>query len=370
MSFLSSDLQTKVQITVGALNFDEPISIETFNTFYTSVTSLHAEVAAEVAAKAAVVATATEATEVTAKPKRKATTTKQKADAVEAVEAVAAVAATVSLTVSDKSLLEPVDTKSTVTSSLVPITDPYSGHKYRLAAYDPTVCTGRKVDEKVVVPGTDPKDTGHNGKIFAEKQCSKTPMPGQALCKTCCEKDDAIKKDPTKKDKRWNGRLDEPMFDQAYVIGSNYFFKKYPNGLLNDPTTAPINVTAVATAPKPAPVATAPAPTTAPVNTIVETKEVKEKKPRAKKGQADLSDTKASVANTEVAPIVPEFVTFLCDSDGTGKKLHIRIVSNGKTYKADSMKKTPQEMVIRDKYVGRWQNDALNVNASESDDDE
>ena len=37
---------------------------------------------------------------------------------------------------------------------------------------------------------------------------------------------------------KWLGRLDEPVYDRAFVVGSQVFFEKYPLGLPGDPSTA------------------------------------------------------------------------------------------------------------------------------------
>ena len=117
-------------------------------------------------------------------------------------------------------------------------TDSLKDHKYRLQTLDPLYCRGRKVNEKMPIPGTAPSDADSNGQVYAEIQCPKKVKKGELLCEACKEKDDEHKADPTKYAKRWWGRLDEPMYPRAMVVGCHHSFEKYPYGIPGDSTTA------------------------------------------------------------------------------------------------------------------------------------
>jgi hypothetical protein len=261
---------------------------------------------------------------------------------------------------------------------------------------------GRKIDEKNPVPGTRKGDAGATIKMYPEKQCPKKPLPGQKLCKICNEKAEESKANPATVPTGYFGRLDEPLFHMARVIGCGYFFEKYPNGLAEDPTTAPVakETSAVATGaaepkvaepkvaepkvaePKVAePKVTKPKvakakvtdeskPTESKADEVAEPKvaaehkvaaEPKAKKPRAKK----LTTTNTTVAASGEAPVKPEWVTFLYEG-----RVHIRNEKDGRTYEADTSKKDREEMVKKDSYKGRWRDGALDIYAPEEDDTE
>ncbi len=137
-------------------------------------------------------------------------------------------------TVKSVDLLAPVDADAApahAAAAAAFASDALAGNKYRLQAINYELCMGRKIDEANPVPGTRPDDEGSNGKFFPETQCSKKPIAGGKLCKICAEKDAAAKADTTKVPKSWYGRLDEPLFWKALVVGCDYFFTKYPAGL-------------------------------------------------------------------------------------------------------------------------------------------
>lgn len=291
-------------------------------------------------------------------------------------------------------LLVPVD--SAVANTSV-IRDPYASHKYRLATIDGTLCMGRKIDEKNPVPGTRKGDAGASIKMYPEKQCPKKPLPGQKLCKICNEKDQESNANPAAVPTGYFGRLDEPLFHMARVIGCGYFFEKYPNGLAEDSTTAPVETTVTepkaaepkAAEPKAAepkvaktkvvkpkvakPKAETTAETAAETAAVAEPKaaepkaaetkaaEPKAKKPRAKK----LTTTNTTVAASDQGPVKPEWVTFLYES-----RVHIRNLKDGRTYEADCSKTEHEQMVKKDSYKGRWRDGALDIYTPEEDDAE
>jgi len=111
-----------------------------------------------------------------------------------------------------------------VTTTVVP-EDSYKNHKYRIGdSINMKLCMGRRIDDRNPIPGTSPK-------FYPEKQCSHRPEKGEALCKRCGEKDTEAKNIPKKPIRGWYGRLDEPMYWNAAVIGCERFNARYPKGL-------------------------------------------------------------------------------------------------------------------------------------------
>ena len=215
-----------------------------------------------------------------------------------------------------------------------PTADPLRTHSSRLATVDATLCQARKIDEKNPIVGTRKEDDGANGMFYPEKQCGKKPVPGQKLCATCAKKEEAVK-NTDKADKTWYGRLDEPLYWNAKVVGCKHFFDKYPEGIKSDATTrvaAPVSVPAA--------------------------------KPAAKKVTAKKTETKEpiAVANTAVSPKDAVLITFLIEG-----KPHIRSTKNGNTYTCDLSKTTREESVIADNFVGCWKDGALDKFAEEAD---
>jgi hypothetical protein len=212
--------------------------------------------------------------------------------------------------------------------------DPLRGHSSRLAVVDATLCQGRRIDEKNPIVGTRKDDEGSNGMFYPEKQCSKKPTPGQKLCNICAKKDE-VAKTTTTVDKTWYGRLDEPLYHNAKIVGCKHFFEKYPTGLKNDPTTH------------------------AAVPEVVVAKKAKKAKVAGKKE----ADTEAvAVALTSVAPKTVEWITFLHEG-----KPHIRNTSDGKVYMCDLSKSTREDSVVSENFVGRWTDGALDKFATEDD---
>ena len=243
-------------------------------------------------------------------------------------------------TKAENELLIPVDAEVPVAPVAVPVApvatgpadDPLRGHSSRLAVVDATLCQGRRIDEKNPIVGTRKDDEGSNGMFYPEKQCTKKPLPGQKLC-TICSKKDEVAKTTTTVDKTWYGRLDEPLYHNAKVVGCKHFFEKYPTGLKNDPTTH------------------------ASVPEVIVAKKAKKAK------VADTTGAEAeAVALTSVAPKPVEWITFLHEG-----KPHIRNTSDGKVYLCDLSKSTREDSVVSDNFVGRWEDGALNKFATEDD---
>ena len=236
-------------------------------------------------------------------------------------------------TVKNEILLLPVDA--------VVSDDPLRTHSSRLAIVDATLCQGRRIDEKNPIVGTRKDDDGANGMFYPEKQCTKKPLPGQKLCAICAKKDEASKATTTV-DKTWYGRLDEPLFHNAKVVGCKHFFEKYPTGLKGDATATTAAVI---------PATVTETPVTATV--IV---------PAKTKAKAKAKVAVEAVAVTSVAPIEVEWITFLHEG-----KPHIRNTKNSKVYLCDMSKATREESVVSDNFVGRWADGALNKFAQEDD---
>jgi hypothetical protein len=166
--------------------------------------------------------------------------------------------------------------------------DPLRNHKYRLQSINTTLCMGRKVDLKNKIAGTQKEDSGSNGIFWTEKQCSKAPETGEKLCRFCKDKDDEVKSGKTA-DKHWFGRLDEPIYFKACVVGCGDFFVKYPAGIPGDASTAPPAEYVVK----------------APEGVVASKK--RGPKPKADTEAAPIAPTAAAAAETaEVAAVVPK----------------------------------------------------------------
>jgi hypothetical protein len=236
-------------------------------------------------------------------------------------------------------LLAPVDAATTVPAAASAATntvdDPLKGHKYRLQTIEAGLCMARKIDLKNPIPGTRKGDEGATKMFWPEKQCSRKSLPGQSLCKQCAEKEEDVKAQREYKD--WYGRLDQPLIHTAMVIGCGQFFEKYPKGLLNDPTTAP------------------------PSNVVV-VSDKPAKKVRGAKAKPGAAET---VAVTDEAVPEAQWETFLYQS-----RPLIRNLKSQKVYEVNPHKTTHEEMVLRDKCVGRWVDGNLDPYAAGDDSDE
>jgi hypothetical protein len=253
---------------------------------------------------------------------------------------------------------EPEAEPAVVTSIPVYVNDPYKTHKYRLQTLDPTKCMGRKCVNTHLVVGTRTEDKaiGANGRIYIEFQCGNLPAnPGLSpLCETHLNREAKYKTDMNKVWPEWFGRHDETeLYHNSRIIGSGYFFNKYPKGLTNDPMTAP------------------------PVNELILEPELPsgdEKVPakaKAKRGPkvkvaAPVDPPKESVA-VNIAPKEVEWISFKHEG-----RMHIRNVQTGSVYWIDPTKKksTPAEMAVKERYVGKWIDGALDTLADTDDDEE
>jgi hypothetical protein len=276
------------------------------------------------------------------KPKksRKATTTKPKAK-MDPVEEALLLPVDAEIVTAPAPVLVPVVVP--IPREIMDTMDPLKKHKHRIQDIDHSLCMGRKIDEANPIEGTRKGDEGANGMFWPEKQCSKKPLPGQKLCKICAEKDNEVKAGKPAH-KQYYGRLDEPLYWNAKVIGCKHFFDKYPKGLLNDPTTAPTTpVTVVADAP---------------VTTVSEDKKPAKKATKAKAkttAEAPVVDEtiQETVAIVADAPADIEWLTFL----HKGKPL-IRNLKTKKVYEMDLNKRGSRaEAAIMDKCLGTWQED-------------
>jgi hypothetical protein len=236
--------------------------------------------------------------------------------------------------------------------------DPLRNHKYRLQSFNPAFCMGRKVDLKNQIVGTRKDDASSNGIFWPEKQCTKAPEAGEKLCRFCKEKDDDVKSGKTA-DKHWFGRLDEPIYFKACVVGCGDFFAKYPEGIPGDATTAPPAGFVVKTpdgviaakkrGPKPkaaAPATTAPAkaPAAAPA------------KAPAKKAPAK----KVSIAKTADAPIEAEWIVLMYEG-----RVVARNTKNNYVYEIDADIVDDgadiSKLVKKNDYIGVWKSGAVDA---------
>ena len=263
-----------------------------------------------------------------------------------AIPAIAIPAIPIPEAVAEAKAKKPRKAKTVKNDILMPVDmvvsdDPLRTHSSRLAIVDATLCQGRRIDEKNPIVGTRKDDDGANGMFYPEKQCTKKPLPGQKLCAICAKKDEASKT-TTVVDKTWYGRLDEPLFHNAKVVGCKHFFEKYPTGLKSDLTTTTTTTAAVI-----------PATVVVTATVIV---------PAKTKAKAKAKVAVEAVAVTSVAPIEVEWITFLHEG-----KPHIRNTKNSKVYLCDMTKATREESVVSDNFVGRWADGALNKFAAEDD---
>lgn len=116
-------------------------------------------------------------------------------------------------------------------SPMVNAKDPMNTHPSRLQEINNTLCMARKIDEENPLVGTRPGDEGANGMVWPELQCPKKPLKGEALCLTCKKKQQKSSETSDGAVRGWYGRLDEPLYYKAGVVGCGHFHKKYPNGI-------------------------------------------------------------------------------------------------------------------------------------------
>ncbi len=308
-------------------------------------------------------------------------------------------------------LLAPADADATGGSApTLGATDSLRDAKHRLQVLNPALCVGRKIDEDNVLVGTRPGDEGAKGKVFPEIQCSRKPIAGARLCANCVKKETECHADADKVPKGWYGRLDEPLFSKAYVVGCEWFWSKYPEGIEGarpDASSAPAVTTkektkkaskkavavvepevvaeTVAVVAEEAPKvkkaskkAKAEEEPEVKVEAVVEVETVAvvaEEAPKVKKAskkpKAEETTTeeatkpakasKATVADSSSARDV-EWVTFMHE----GVPL-IRNTKTGNCYQCDRAHHRLEDMVCRDKYEGKWRKGRLDPYAEEDD---
>ena len=235
--------------------------------------------------------------------------------------------------------------------------DALRNHRYRIAVPNPKFCMARRWNGDAPIPGTEPAAEGSNGKMFPELQCTRLPVAGGLLCANCTKTETEYSADPenpTPLAKRtWRGRLDGPLFASAAFVGTDLFFKKYPQGLPGDPTTAASPEWLAAntkTKGKPK-AATATVPTTTAATTA----------------------TTAVAASTVIVPVTKtvspavkeEWVLALIDDSS-----YIYERSTLKCYEADmSITTSTKDMARTDRYVGKYEpaTNSVNIYGTESD---
>lgn len=213
-------------------------------------------------------------------------------------------------------------------------TDPLRGHPSRLQKIDSARCMGRKPALSKHVPGTH-KDEGGVKKIHPEGQCSGKPDTGYPLCPTCKTNEAnaaAGKRDP----KKWFGRLDQPMYEFAAVVGCKQYLDAYPEGIKGDALSVPpkATVTTVTTA------APATAATAAPV--------APEKKVTGKKAKATAAEAPVAVANVAVVAVEAIWETFLYRSAPVALHIPTQFVYNANPRETDRSK-----IALMDQPIGR-----------------
>jgi len=281
------------------------------------------------------------------------------------------------VSVAEAELLAPADpvvTGSVADAPTLGATDEFRTNKYRLQTINPTQCVARKIDETAPIEGTRPGDVGAKGKVFPEAQCSKKPIAGGRLCATCAKKETEYLADAEKVPKGWYGRLDEPLFHKAFVVGCEWFLGKYPSGIEGVAVAEAPAVEEVAEKPKKVKKEKAPK---APVETVAEVVAEKPKKAKKEKAPAEVvvvdesssaekpdatpKPKKATVASSGAVKEA-EWVSFF--ADGT---LLIRHSKTGNVYQCDQSKHRLEDMVQRDKFEGKWRGGRLDPYGEEDD---
>jgi len=236
-------------------------------------------------------------------------------------------------------LLTPVDAPTVVaaaapaTAAVPPTvfdpTDPLKSHPSRLQKIDATKCMARKAVLGKHVPGTH-KDEGGVKKIHPEAQCSSAPATGQALCAKCAEQEAlaiAGKRDP----KKWFGRLDQPMYDFAAVVGCKQYLELYPQGIKGDPLSIPPASTERNAAPAP-------------------TAKKAPGAPKKAKNAKASEEHVAAIAMADFAPIEAEWVTFI----HKGGVPAIRNLKDNMVYSVNPTETDRAKMAKMDDCLGKW----------------
>jgi len=262
-------------------------------------------------------------------------------------------------------------TTTTTTAAAATVTAPSAGvvptheshlrdHKHRLATINTSCCVGRKIDEENPIVGTRKEDEGSNGLFYPELQCKKKRPAGSLLCDVCSRKEEKAQATPDKTDKTWYGRLDQPLYWNAKVLGCAHFYTKYPLGLLNDPTTCAL-VTA---------------------NTIAESAPPKTKakaaKPKAaaKSAKTDkvvaatsAAESNASIEESVAAEVAPEVIRLITFVESESGKFYVRDSKTGNVYKHGVTAETLEESINSDNFAGLWVDGAIYKEGVEVEDE-
>jgi hypothetical protein len=271
-------------------------------------------------------------------------------------------------------------------------------HRYRIASPDTKFCMARRWNEDAPIPGTETSAATSNGKMYPEQQCTRFPVAGTGICTLCAKAESIYKSNPADKPfdggaKRWRGRLDGPMFANAPFLGSELFWKKYPQGLPGDPSTAaPAEWLAANTSAKPklktkaATVTTAAATTAAATTAAVTTAAV------TTAAVTTAAVTTAAVTTTAVTTTATAAVATEVTSTATvapmpvrpkapvdewvlaliGDNSYVYERSTLKCYEADmSITSSTKAMARLDRYAGKYESatNSVNIYGSESDEE-
>ena len=178
---------------------------------------------------------------------------------------------------------------------------------------DATKCVARKIDDENPIPGTDA------AKIYPEKQCIRKRSKGELLCSVCARMEEKWRESKGK-DKKWFGRIGDPVPEHLHIIGSKWFHDKYPHGIGNSAPTAP--------------------------------------------AQTLVLSVPATVLDT-TAP-VQEVVWKLQTIDGVPMIRHLK---DRRVYRAD-MNKEGEDCIMWDHYQGRWNEDEGEIDYYAPEEDE
>lgn len=204
----------------------------------------------------------------------------------------------------ERALLEPVELETP--SNTAPSNTPHTLH------INPSLCQARKVNDKEFIPGTEAD------KVYAEAQCMRKKQADSDFCKFCAATHEKWRSSGGK-EKKWAGRVDEPIPDHLHILGSAWFKKTYPRGLETATTGGHI---------------TSPPPAT-------------------------------DVVLDDSVPIqVLEWEAFSFQ----GSTL-IRHMKDGRVYKAD-MSKEGMERIVFSQFQGRWKDGDLDIYGLEEEEEE
>ena len=278
--------------------------------------------AAIVATPVAPVVATVVATVVAEKPKKKATKAKAKEDPLLAPVDLPVAAPGGTLVASPVASVAPVAPTAAVDPS-----DPLKSHPSRLQTIDASKCMARKIAIGKWVPGTH-KDEGGTKKFHPEGQCSSKPVAGHALCAKCQEQE-ALTAAGKRDAKKWFGRLDQPLYEFAAVIGCKQYLECYPQGIKGDPLSVPPQAAAAAPAAKAVVAPGAPK--------------------KAKKAK-EATEVPTAIAMTELAPVEAEWVTFIMP----GGVPAIRNLKTHMVYGVNAQETDRAKMAQMDNCLGRW----------------